>query len=119
MAHARARCAWPSLRFGVAAAWSAPSCTSRSHAAATPAAPVLPQLAKLAMANDPGTSVGTSIGTRTACPPAAAPRSGAGPVTGAYLERTFYPEVVATFRVAARNDIDPLAITGSGAARSA
>ncbi|MFN8643487.1 MAG: lytic murein transglycosylase [Candidatus Binatia bacterium] len=31
------------------------------------------------------------------------------------LERTFYPEVIATFAVAARNRIDPLDLTGSGA----
>jgi membrane-bound lytic murein transglycosylase B len=77
---------------------------------------VLPQLAKLAMAND-AENVRWNVARHTAGVPA-----GRRPAITARvkarareLERMFYPEVVATFRVAARNGIDPLGITGSGA----
>ncbi|HSP98315.1 MAG TPA: lytic murein transglycosylase [Candidatus Dormibacteraeota bacterium] len=76
---------------------------------------VLPQLAKLAMANDPE-NVRWNIDRHTDGVPARL-----RPVIEARvrarareLEQTFYPEVVATFRIAARSGIDPLAITGSG-----
>jgi len=77
---------------------------------------VLPQLAKLAMANDPE-NVSWNIDRHTDGVPARRRAAVAARVRSraVYLERTFYPEVVATFRVAARNGIDPLAITGSGA----
>lgn len=78
--------------------------------------PVLVQLAKLAMANDPG-NVRWNIDRHTD----GVPRHRRAAVEARVrarareLERMFYPEVVATFSVAARNRIDPLAITGSGA----
>ena len=77
---------------------------------------VLPQLAKLAMSNDPE-NVRWNIDRHTDGVPARRRAAIEARVRAraADLERTFYPEVVATFRVAARNGIDPLAITGSGA----
>ena len=77
---------------------------------------VLPQLAKLAMSNDPE-NVRWNIARHTAGVPARRRAAIAARVRtrAGELERMFYPEVVATFRVASRNHIDPLAITGSGA----
>ena len=77
---------------------------------------VLPQLAKLAMSNDPE-NVRWNIARHTAGVPARRRAAIAARVRtrAGELERMFYPEVVATFRVAARNHLDPLAITGSGA----
>ncbi len=77
---------------------------------------VLPQLAKLAMANDPD-NVRWNIDRHTDGVPARRRVAVEARVRerARELERMFYPEVIATFRVAARNSIDPLAITGSGA----
>lgn len=78
--------------------------------------PVLTQLAKLAMANDPD-NVRWNIARHTDGVPSRRRAAVEARVRerARELERTFYPEVVATFRVAARNGIEPLAITGSGA----
>lgn len=77
---------------------------------------VLVQLAKLAMANDPD-NVRWNIARHTEGVPG--PRRPAVEARvrerASALERTFYPEVVAAFAVASRNQIDPLSITGSGA----
>ncbi|MBX3026392.1 lytic murein transglycosylase [bacterium] len=77
---------------------------------------VLAQLAKLAMANDPDNVrwnlARHSEGVPARQRPAIAERVRA---RARELERMFYPEVLATFRIAARTGIDPLAITGSGA----
>jgi len=77
---------------------------------------VLPQLAKLAMADAPA-NVAWNIARHSD----GAPR-GRRPAIEAqvrrrarYLADTFYPEVLATFHVAARNGIDPLSLRGSGA----
>jgi membrane-bound lytic murein transglycosylase B len=77
---------------------------------------VLPQLAKLAMADDPANvrwniarhTKGVRAGQRALIADQVRVRA-------RELERTFYPEVVAAFRIAERNGIDPLAVTGSGA----
>lgn len=77
---------------------------------------VLYELARLAMANDPS-NVGWNIERHRA----GEPRSRWAAIEARtherarYLEQTFYPEVAATFRIAARNGIDPLDIRGSGA----
>lgn len=77
---------------------------------------VLPRLARLAMANDPA-NVRWNIARHTAGEPRHRHAAIAARVRerARYLEQTFYPEVVATFEVARRNRIDPLAIRGSGA----
>lgn len=77
---------------------------------------VLPRLARLAMANDPA-NVRWNIARHTAGEPRHRHAAIAARVRerARYLEETFYPEVAATFEVARRNRIDPLAIRGSGA----
>lgn len=77
---------------------------------------VLPQLAKLAMANDPENVRWNIARHSKGVPPGRRPGVVMRVQTRAReLERTFYAEVLATFRIAERNRIDPLAITGSGA----
>lgn len=77
---------------------------------------VLAQLAKLAMANDPA-NVRWNIARHTKGVPA--PRRAAVEARvrerARELEAMFYPEVLATFDVARRNRIEPMAMTGSGA----
>ncbi len=76
---------------------------------------VLHRLARLAMANEPH-NVARNLSRNT-------PKSGViDPETAErvrerarYLEGIFYPQVVATFEIAAQNDIDPLDIRGSSA----
>ena len=77
---------------------------------------VLAQLAKLAMANDPD-NVRWNIDRHTKGVPARRRPAIEARVRerARSLEKTFYPEVIATFAVASRNRIDPLDITGSGA----
>lgn len=77
---------------------------------------VLVQLAKLAMANDPD-NVRWNIARHTDGVPARRRAAIEARVRerARALERIFYPEVIATFAVAARNRIDPLDIRGSGA----
>jgi len=77
---------------------------------------VLYRLARLAMANEPrnlarniGRHTAGEYGERAEAIEAQARRR------ARYLEQLFYPEVVATFRIAERLRIDPLAIRGSGA----
>ena len=76
---------------------------------------VLHRLARLAMANEPR-NVARNLSRNT-------PKSGVIDPEVAervrerarYLEDIFYPQVVATFEIAAQNDIDPLDIRGSSA----
>jgi len=76
---------------------------------------VLYRLARLAMANEPR-NVARNLTRNTppsgAIDPAVAERVRA---RARYLEGIFYPQVVATFELAAQNAIDPLSILGSGA----
>ena len=75
---------------------------------------ILPRLARLAMANEPGNLRRNIERHRKDHPPAR--REEAEPLTrarGRALEEMFYPEVRATFVLADRLGIDPLAIRGS------
>lgn len=76
---------------------------------------VLHRLARLAMANEPR-NVARNLARNTppsgAIDPAVAERVRE---RARYLEAIFYPQVVATFEVADRTGIDPLALRGSGA----
>jgi membrane-bound lytic murein transglycosylase B len=76
---------------------------------------VLHRLARLAMANEPH-NVARNLARNTPptgrIDPAVAERVRE---RARYLEGIFYPQVVATFEIAAQNGIDPLAIRGSGA----
>jgi membrane-bound lytic murein transglycosylase B len=76
---------------------------------------VLHRLARLAMANEPR-NVARNLARNTppsgAIDPAVADRVRE---RARYLEGIFYPQVVATFEVADRKGIDPLALRGSGA----
>jgi membrane-bound lytic murein transglycosylase B len=77
---------------------------------------VLAQLAKLAMSNDPA-NVRWNIARHTKGVPAHR-RAGVEArvrTRARELEAMFYPEVLATFRVAERNRVEPMAMTGSGA----
>jgi membrane-bound lytic murein transglycosylase B len=77
---------------------------------------VLPQLAKLAMADAPANVAWNMDRHAGKAPRARRPGIEAQVRRRArYLADTFYPEVLATFRLAARNDMDPLALRGSGA----
>ena len=73
---------------------------------------VLYRLARLAMANEPGNLRG-NIARHTAGrdDPEIELRTRE---RGQYLEDTFYPEVLATFQLSDKLDIDPLALRGSG-----
>jgi membrane-bound lytic murein transglycosylase B len=75
---------------------------------------VLHRLSRLAMANEPG-NLRYNIRRRTAgLPPSRASQMERQlRERGRYLEETFYPEVLATFELAQKLDIDPLAIRGS------
>ena len=77
---------------------------------------VLAQLAKLAMADDPN-NLTWNINRQTAGLPATrrAPLEAQIRRRADLLADTFYPEVLATFRVAERTGVDPLTILGSGA----
>jgi membrane-bound lytic murein transglycosylase B len=77
---------------------------------------VLYRLARLAMANEP-VNVRRNIIRHTEDAPASRHAEIEATVRrrARYLEDTFYPEVVATFRLARRARIDPLGIRGSGA----
>ena len=77
---------------------------------------VLSQLAKLAMSNDPA-NVRWNIARHTKGVPAKRRPAVEARVRARAreLEAMFYPEVMATFAVAERNRIEPLAMTGSGA----
>ena len=70
---------------------------------------VLPRLARLAMANEPA-NLRANIERLTFDDPDAEPLVRA---RARYLENTFYPEVLATFTVAQRMGIEPLALRGS------
>jgi membrane-bound lytic murein transglycosylase B len=74
---------------------------------------VLHRLARLAMANEPG-NLAMNVRRHAGDPPdpaiAARVRE-----RGAYLERTFYPEVRGLFTIAEQQRLDPLAMQGSGA----
>jgi membrane-bound lytic murein transglycosylase B len=76
---------------------------------------VLHRLARLAMANEPH-NVARNLSRNTpksgVIEPEIAERVRA---RARYLEGIFYPQVVATFEIAAQNDIDPLDIRGSSA----
>jgi membrane-bound lytic murein transglycosylase B len=76
---------------------------------------VLHRLARLAMANEPR-NVARNLARNTppsgAIDPAVADRVRE---RARYLEGIFYPQVVATFEVADRKGMDPLALRGSGA----
>ncbi len=76
---------------------------------------VLHRLARLAMANEPE-NVRWNIARHTRGLSASRAATVAAQVRrrARYLEETFYPEVLAVFRLAAREGIDPLAIRGSG-----
>jgi membrane-bound lytic murein transglycosylase B len=76
---------------------------------------VLHRLARLAMANEPR-NVARNL-ARNAPPGGAIDPAVAEKVRARarYLEGIFYPQVVATFEIAAQQGIDPLAIRGSGA----
>jgi membrane-bound lytic murein transglycosylase B len=76
---------------------------------------VLYRLARLAMANEPH-NVARNL-TRNTPPNGAIDPAVADKVRARarYLEGIFYPQVVATFEIAAQNGIDPLSIRGSGA----
>ena len=76
---------------------------------------VLYRLARLAMANDPR-NLARNIARHTggASGARAADINARARARARYLENLFYPEVVATFRIAERLQIDPLAIRGSG-----
>ncbi|MEO8605814.1 MAG: lytic murein transglycosylase [bacterium] len=77
---------------------------------------VLAQLAKLAMADEPSNVV-WNTSRHTGGVPARRRAAIEAQVRrrARYLADTFYPEVLATFRVAERNGIDPLNLLGSGA----
>lgn len=77
---------------------------------------VLFRLARLAMANEPR-NLARNIARHTldAQGAEAADIASQAQARARYLEQLFYPEVVATFRMAERLGIDPLAIRGSGA----
>jgi len=73
---------------------------------------VLYRLARLAMANEPS-NLRANIARHTAM----SDDPGTETLTrerGRYLEDTFYPEVLATFQLSDRLDIDPLGLRGSG-----
>jgi len=76
--------------------------------------PILPRLARLAAANEPE-NVRRNIERHVA----GAPHRPRAEVTraveerGLVLERMFYPEVLATFRIAERLKVDPLSLKGS------
>lgn len=73
---------------------------------------VLWRLARLAMANEPANlrrNIRRHTGGRSHVAIEERTRERAR-----YLEDTFYPEVLATFQIASRLDIDPLGIRGSG-----
>ncbi|MBM4243150.1 MAG: lytic murein transglycosylase [Deltaproteobacteria bacterium] len=73
---------------------------------------VLFRLARLAMANEPeNLRDNITRHTETGYDPAIEERTRE---RGRYLENTFYPEVLATFQVSDRLDMDPLALRGSG-----
>lgn len=73
---------------------------------------VLFRLARLAMANEPANlRDNITRHTETGYDPAIEERTRE---RGLYLENTFYPEVLATFQVSDRLDIDPLSLRGSG-----
>ncbi len=76
---------------------------------------VLHRLARLAMANEPH-NVARNLSRNTpktgAIDPQLAERVRA---RARYLQGIFYPQVVATFEIAAQNDIDPLDLRGSSA----
>jgi membrane-bound lytic murein transglycosylase B len=73
------------------------------------------RLARLAMANEPANlRHNLSRHLRGAPPNRRAQTEARTRERGKYLEDTFYPEVLATFRVAERQRIDPLGIVGSG-----
>jgi len=73
---------------------------------------VLFRLARLAMANEPANlRDNITRHTETGYDPAIEERTRE---RGRYLENTFYPEVLATFQVSDRLDMDPLALRGSG-----
>jgi membrane-bound lytic murein transglycosylase B len=75
---------------------------------------VLHRLSRLAMANEPA-NLRYNIERWTAGEPATRRNEIALRVRerGRYLEETFYPEVLATFELAKKLDIDPLGIRGS------
>lgn len=77
---------------------------------------VLYRLARLAMANEPR-NLARNIARHTEGVHGvrAADIAAQARVRARYLEQLFYPEVVATFRIAERLRVDPLAIRGSGA----
>jgi membrane-bound lytic murein transglycosylase B len=71
---------------------------------------ILPRLAKLAMATDPET-LQANLDRLAGDDPDVAAEVRA---RARYLDATFYPEVRATFEVAARLGVEPLALRGSG-----
>jgi membrane-bound lytic murein transglycosylase B len=76
---------------------------------------VLHRLARLAMANEPR-NVARNLARWTGPEGALAPELGERVRARArYLEGIFYPQVVATFEIAAQNRIDPLSLRGSSA----
>jgi membrane-bound lytic murein transglycosylase B len=77
---------------------------------------VLPRLARLAMANEPGNvnrNVNAHLAAHRDRPPAEV--ATLSRQRAQYLEDLFYPEVLATFTISQRLGIDPLGIRGSGA----
>jgi membrane-bound lytic murein transglycosylase B len=75
---------------------------------------ILPRLARLAMANDPE-NVERNLERQTPDDTSAVDPATARSVRAraSYLEATFYPEVLATFTLAERLQVDPLDIHGS------
>lgn len=73
---------------------------------------VLYRLARLAMANEPS-NLRSNIARHSALSDEPDVES-LTRTRGQYLEDTFYPEVLATFQISDRLDIDPLGLRGSG-----
>jgi membrane-bound lytic murein transglycosylase B len=103
-------------RYGVPASVLAAIIHVESHCGEfTGRSRVLPALARLAMANEPANLAENLARHRRGLDGIELEQAeGQTRERAQYLERTFYPEVLATFRLAKRLSIDPLELRGSG-----